>query len=210
MVAGSNNKRIAKNTLMLYIRMFLIMAVTLFSFRIVLKELGEDGYGIYNVVAGVVILFSFLSSALTQSTQRFLSYHIGRKDFDELKRVFSMCINVHVVIAVTILILAETIGLWFLNMYMQFPAGMSATANIVYQFSIATFVIQLLVVPYQASIISNEKMSFYAYFSIIEAFLKLSAALLLTFITGNKVVVYSAALCIAAISILFCLVHDKN
>ncbi len=204
MVAGSNNKRIAKNTLMLYIRMFLIMAVTLFSFRIVLKELGEDGYGIYNVVAGVVILFSFLSSALTQSTQRFLSYHIGRKDFDELKRVFSMCINVHVVIAVTILILAETIGLWFLNMYMQFPAGMSATANIVYQFSIATFVIQLLVVPYQASIISNEKMSFYAYFSIIEAFLKLSAALLLTFITGNKVVVYSAALCIAAISILFC------
>ena len=168
MVAGSNNKRIAKNTLMLYIRMFLIMAVTLFSFRIVLKELGEDGYGIYNVVAGVVILFSFLSSALTQSTQRFLSYHIGRKDFDELKRVFSMCINVHVVIAVTILILAETIGLWFLNMYMQFPPGMSATANIVYQFSIATFVIQLLVVPYQASIISNEKMSFYAYFSIIE------------------------------------------
>lgn len=189
---------------MLYVRMFLIMAVTLFSFRIVLKELGEDGYGIYNVVAGVVILFSFLSAALTQSTQRFLSYHIGRNDFDELKRVFSMCINVHVVIAFTILILAETVGLWVINMYMRFPDGMTETANIVYQFSIATFVIQLLAVPYQASIISNEKMSFYAYFSIIEAFLKLSAALLLTFVTGNKVIVYAAALCIAALCILFC------
>ena len=204
MESNSNNKRIAKNTLMLYFRMFLIMAVTLFSFRIVLKELGEDGYGIYNVVAGVVILFSFLSGALTQSTQRFLSYHIGRKDYEELKRVFSMCINVHVVIAATILILAETIGFWFLNRYMQFPSGMSATANIVYQFSIATFVIQLLTVPYQASIISNERMSFYAYFSIIEAFLKLSAALLLTFISGNKVVVYSAALSVAALGIIFC------
>ncbi|MDE6268443.1 MAG: lipopolysaccharide biosynthesis protein [Muribaculaceae bacterium] len=170
------------------------MGVTLFSFRIILKELGEDGYGIYNVVAGVVVLFSFLSSAMTQSTQRFLSYHIGRQNYAELQRVFSMCVNVHIVIACIVLLLAETVGLWFLNTFMSFPNGMLNTANGVYQCSILTFIIQILTVPYQASIISNERMSFYAYFSIIEAFFKLSAALFLIFITGNKVVIYAAAL----------------
>ncbi len=197
------NNRIAKNTLLLYFRMFLIMAVTLFSFRIILKELGEDGYGIYNVVAGVVVLFSFLSSAMTQSTQRFLSYHIGRKDYDELQRIFSMCVNVHIIIAGAVLILAETVGLWFLNAYMSFPAGMLATANIVYQCSIATFIIQILTVPYQASIISNERMSFYAYLSILEAILKLLAASLLVFVAGNKVIIYSAALAGISICLLF-------
>lgn len=199
----TNNKRIAKNTLMLYFRMFLIMGVTLFSFRIILQELGEDGYGIYNVVAGVVILFSFLSGAMSQSTQRFLSYHIGRRDFVELKRVFSMCVNVHIVIAVIILLLAETVGLWFLNTYMSFPPGMLTTANIVYQCTIATFVIQILTVPYQASIISNERMSFYAYFSIFEAILKLSAALVLVFVYGNKVCIYAVALTVVSASVFF-------
>ncbi|MDE5594638.1 MAG: lipopolysaccharide biosynthesis protein [Muribaculaceae bacterium] len=179
------------------------MGVTLFSFRIILKELGEDGYGIYNVVAGVVILFSFLSAAMTQSTQRFLSYHIGRKDYAELQRVFSMSVNVHIVIAGIILVLAETVGLWFLNTYMSFPAGMLSTANAVYQCSLVTFIIQIFTVPYQASIISNERMSFYAYFSIIEAILKLSAALLLIFIVDNKVIIYAAALTIVSLCIFF-------
>lgn len=180
------------------------MAVILFSFRIILQELGEDGYGLYNVVAGVVVLFSFLSNALTQSTQRFLSYHIGRQDFEKLKQAFSMSVNIHLLLAVSIIILAETIGLWFMNSYLQFPNGMQETANLVYQFTIATFVIQILTIPYQASIISNEKMSFYAYFSIIEAFLKLSAAFALTFVDGNKVVVYASFLTIIAICILLC------
>lgn len=197
------NKRIAKNTLMLYIRMLLIMSVTLFSFRIILKELGEDGYGIYNVVAGVVVLFSFMSGAMTQSTQRFLSYQLGRHDYAELQRVFSMCVNVHIVIAIVVLVLAETVGLWFLNTYMSFPTGMLATANYVYQFTILTFIIQIITVPYQASIISNERMSFYAYFSIIEATLKLSAAILLVFVRCNKVVVYAAALTGIASCIFF-------
>lgn len=203
MGSTDNNKRIAKNTLMLYFRMFLIMGVTLFSFRIILKELGEDGYGLYNVVAGVVILFSFLSGAMTQSTQRFLSYHIGKQDFTELQRVFSMSVNVHIVIAGVVLILAETVGLWFLNSYMRFPAGMLTTANIVYQWSVFTFIIQILTVPDQASIISNERMSFYAYFSIIEAILKLSAALLLVFIGGNKVIIYAGTLCGISVCLLF-------
>ena len=203
MEASNNTKRIAKNTLMLYFRMFIIMGVTLFSFRIILKELGEDGYGVYNVVAGVVILFSFLSAAMTQSTQRFLSYHIGRNDYAELRRVFSMSVNVHVVIAGAILVLAETVGLWFLNRYMSFPVGMMTTANIVYQCSIFTFIVQIFTVPYQASIISNERMSFYAYFSIFEAILKLSSALLLIFIGGNKIIIYSVALSFVSLCVYF-------
>ncbi|MDE6649566.1 MAG: lipopolysaccharide biosynthesis protein [Muribaculaceae bacterium] len=203
MDTNSNNKRIAKNTLMLYFRMFLIMGVTLFSFRIILKELGEEGYGIYNVVAGVVVLFSFLSGAMTQSTQRFLSYHIGRKDYTELQRVFSMSFNVHIVIAGIILILAETVGLWFLNRYMNFPAGMVTTANIVYQCSIFTFIVQILTIPFQASIISNERMSFYAYFSILEALLKLSSAILLIFFIGNKIIIYSIALSVVSVCVFF-------
>lgn len=191
---SQDNKRIARNALMLYIRMFLILLVTLFSFRVLLKELGETGYGIYNVVAGVVVLFSFLSSALTQSTQRFLAYHIGRNEFHELKRVFSTCINVHLAIGIVVILLGETLGLWLLNTYMQFPEGAKETANIVYQCSIATFVIQIITAPYQAAIISHERMSFYAYFSIIEVILKFSAAMLLTFIAGNKVVIYAVAL----------------
>lgn len=195
------NKRIAKNTLMLYVRMFLIMAVTLFSFRIILEELGEDGYGLYNVVAGVVILFSFLSGALTQSTQRFLSYHIGQRDFNELQNVFTTCVNVHIVIAIIILFLAETVGLWFLNKYMHFPIGMLSTANIVYQCSIVTFLFQILTVPYQASIISNERMSFYAYFSILEVFFKLAAALILIFFKEEKIIVYSGVLTLISTTI---------
>lgn len=200
---SQDNRRIARNTLMLYIRMFLILLVTLFSFRILLKELGEAGYGIYNVVAGVVVLFSFLSSALTQSTQRFLSYHIGRNEYQELKRVFSTCVNVHIVIGIVVILLSESVGLWFLNTYMQFPSDAKETANIVYQCSIVTFVIQILTAPYQAAIISHERMSFYAYFSIIEVILKFSAALLLSFITGNKVAVYAAVLVMVSACIWF-------
>lgn len=214
-MTSENSKRIAKNTLMLYLRMILIMGVTLISFRIILKELGEDGYGIYNVVAGVVVLFSFLSGAMTQSTQRFLSYHLGLQDYPELQRVFSMCINVHFVIAGVVLILAETIGLWILNTFMSFPEGMLGTANGVYQFTIITFIIQIITVPYQASIISNERMSFYAYFSIIEAILKLSAALLLIFIGGNKVIIYAGVLagisiCIFILYRIYCISNFRH
>ena len=114
-----------------------------------------------------------------------------------------MCVNVHFVIAGVVLILAETVGLWFLNTYMSFPAGMLTAANVVYQCSIFTFIIQILTVPYQASIISNERMSFYAYFSVIEAILKLLAAVLLIFISGNKVIFYAIALAGVTLCIYF-------
>lgn len=186
-----DNKKIAKNTLMLYMRMFLVMAVSLFSFRILLLQLGEAGYGVYNVVGGVVVLFSFISQALTQSCQRYLSYYIGKNDSVMLQKTFSMSINVYLLISLVVLIIAETLGLWFLNKYMNFPEGMIPTANYVYQCSIFTFLIQIITIPYTASIISHEKMSFYAYFSIIEVSLKLSAVLFLYLCDNYKVEIYA-------------------
>ena len=196
-----DNKRIAKNTLMLYVRMFLIMGVTFYSFRILLSQLGEVGYGTYNAVAGVIVLFSFLSGALTQSTQRFLSFYLGKNDEEMLKRVFSMSINVHVVICLVLLILAETVGLWFLNRYMKFLPETYSQVHVLYQLSILTFLIQVMMVPFQALIISHEKMSFYAYFSILEAALKFSAVLLLYLFTENRIIIYSGCLLITAVAL---------
>lgn len=200
----ADNKRIAKNTLSLYVRMLVIMAVSFFSFRLLLQELGQEDYGTYNVIGGVVVLFSFLSSALTQSTQRFLSYHLGRQDFESLRRVFSTSINVHFMISFIIVGLAETVGLWFVNSYMKFEPGMMPVVNVIYQLSILTFVIQILTVPYQALIISHEKMSFFAYFSVLDAALRLSAVMILFFVSDNKLIIYCSALVCVALIIWGC------
>lgn len=183
---------------MLYIRMILIILVTFYSFRILLEQLGDTGYGTYNAVAGVIILFGFLSGAMRTATQRYLSYYLGKKDDAMLKKVFSMSINIHLLICGVLLLLAETVGLWFLNTYMQFPVGLKGEANILYQVSIISFLIQILTVPYQAVIISHEKMSFYAYFSILEVMLKLSAVLILMAFTAYKLVIYGIAILVVS------------
>lgn len=206
---ADNNRRIARNTLFLYMRMLLIMAVSLFTFRMLLKELGETDYGTYNVVGGVVILFSFLNSAMTQSTQRFLSYYIGKKDNDMLQRVFSMSVNVHIVIAIAALLLAETIGLWFLNTYMQFPPGSMSSVNIVYQCSVCIFIIRIMTVPYQAAIISHERMAFYAYLSIAEVLMNLSVVFALGFFSSKRLNAYAIMLIVVAL-ITFSLSHWYN
>ncbi|MDE6534777.1 MAG: lipopolysaccharide biosynthesis protein [Muribaculaceae bacterium] len=200
----ANSKLLAKNTLSLYVRMLVIMAVSFFSVRLLLQELGQEDYGTYNVIGGVVVLFSFLSSALTQSTQRFLSYHLGRRDHESLRKVFSMSINVHFIISIIIIGLAETIGLWFVNNYMKFEPGMMSVVNVIYQFSILTFAIQIMTVPYQALIISHEKMSFFAYFSVLDAALRLSAVMILFFVANNKLIIYCGALVCVALIIWAC------
>lgn len=179
---------------MLYIRMFVIMAISLFSFRVLLQELGETGYGTYNVVGGIVVLFSFLSNAMTVSTQRYLAYWIGKEDNESLSKYFSMSINVQLFITLSIIILAETIGVWFLNSHMDFDGENMSVVNIVFQCSIATFSIQIMTVPLQATIIAHEKMSFYAYFSIAEALLRLGSVLILFFFNSNKLIIYSLAM----------------
>ena len=186
-----NGKRVAKNTMMLYIRMLLIMAVSLYTSRIVLKVLGVEDFGIYNIVAGIVVLFSFLNSAMSSATQRFLSFELGRGDINEVRRVFSMSMTAHISIALLILLFAETVGLWFLNTQINIPVDRVGAANWVYQFSILTFCIQIIRVPYNASIIAYERMTFYAYISIIEVVLKLLIVFLLVYFDFDKLKIYS-------------------
>lgn len=142
------------------------MLVSLYTSRVVLNTLGVDDFGIYNVVGGVVTMFSFLNSAMSSGTQRFLSFELGKKDYEQLKRIFSMSINIHASIAIIIFILAETIGLWFLNTQLTVPDERMVAANWVYQFSILAFIVTIMSVPYNAAIISHERMSIFAYVSI--------------------------------------------
>lgn len=186
-----NNKRIAKNTLFLYIRMFIMLAVGLFTSRVVLDALGETDYGIYNIIGGVVVLFSFLNQALTSATQRFLNFNLGRGDMDNVEKIFCMSMNSYLILSAVFLVAAETVGLWFVNTQLNIPAERMGAANWVYQFSILTFIINLVRIPYNASIIAYERMDFFAYVSLIEVVLKLAVVYAL-FIDGiDRLIVYA-------------------
>ena len=171
--------------------MLILMIVSLFTFRELLKLLGVDDYGIYNVVGGVVILFSFISNAMTQANQRFLAYNLGKGDKDNLQYVFSTILNVQFVVGCIILLLAETIGLWFINHKMNFPNHTIASVNWVYQFSILTFLFHLIQIPYTSAIIAHEKMAYFSYFGIGEAILKFGVVLSLGLFSNNRLILYS-------------------
>lgn len=189
--SSENNKRIAKNTIYLYMRMVLLMGVSLFTSRVVLQALGVDDYGIYNVVGGIIVILSFLNNAMAGGTQRFLNVEMGRKDYDGVKSVFNTSIHIHLIVAATVLVIGETIGLWFLNTHMNIPQDRVAAANYVYQFSVATCLIGIISVPYNAAIISHEKMSAFAYISIIEGVLKLLVALAIYIYPFDKLIFYA-------------------
>ena len=191
---SSNNKRIAKNTALLYVRMLLTMGVALYTSRVVLNALGVEDFGIYNVVGGIVVMFSFLNSAMSSATQRYLSFALGQKDYPELKKLFSITVNIHLLIAFVIVVLAETVGLWFLNTELNIPAERLVAANWVYQFSVFTFFVTVISVPYNAVIISHERMSVYAYVSLFEAFAKLGVVYLLQLTGFDKLAFYAVLL----------------
>ncbi|WP_321290633.1 oligosaccharide flippase family protein [uncultured Sunxiuqinia sp.] len=190
-MSSDNNKRIAKNTLLLYFRMFLTMGISLYTSRIVLNTLGIEDFGIYNVVGGIVMMFSFLNTSMASATQRFLSFELGRNDLKELKRVFAMSLNIHATIAVVIFIVAETAGLWFLNNRMSIPLNRLLAANWVYQFSIFAFVVTIMSVPYNALIISHERMNIFAMVSIAEVTLKLIIVIVLQRLNADKLKLYA-------------------
>lgn len=187
---SSNTKRIAKNTIVLYIRMIVVLLITLYTSRVVLKALGFEDYGLYNVVGGVVSLMAFLKSSMSESTQRFLSYEMGKENVDGLKNVFSVCLTSHFIIAIILLIVAETIGLWFLNAKINIPEGREVAANWVYQFSVASLCISIVSVPFNADIISHEQMGYFAFLSILDAVLKLVFAFAITFASFDKLIFY--------------------
>jgi O-antigen/teichoic acid export membrane protein len=209
MPISENNKRIAKNTMTLYIRMLITMIISLYTSRIVLNTLGVRDFGIYSVVGGIVFMFSFLNGSMESATHRFLSFEIGRGNFLHLKKVFSFSVTTHIGIAVVIFILAETIGLWFLNAKMNIPFDQMDAARWVYQFSIFSCAISVVQTPYRAIIIANEKMSIYAYISILEAILKLLVVFMLAYLSFNKlqlyaVLTFSITLLISLIYRIYC------
>jgi O-antigen/teichoic acid export membrane protein len=185
-----SNKRIAQNTIFLYIRMIVIMGVTLYTTRVVLNYLGVDDFGIYNIVGGIVALLGFLQSAMINASQRFITFELGKGDNEQLGKTFSMSMTSHISIALLILLLAETAGLWFVNTKLNIADERMTAVNWLYQFSVLTFIINIIQVPYSALIIAHEKMSFYAYVSISDAFLRLAVVLLLPIISFDKLSVY--------------------
>lgn len=186
-----NNKRVAKNTLLLYFRMLLTMCVTLYTVRVVLNVLGINDYGLYNVVGGIVIMFSFMSSSMSGASQRFFSFELGKNDLVQFKRTFGLMILIYGCIAIIVLILAETIGLWFLNDKMIIPPDRLVAANWVFQFSILSFLVTIMTIPYNAAIIAHENMKVYAYVSIIEVVLKLIFVFVLVGVLFDKLILYS-------------------
>lgn len=196
-----DNKRLAKNTVMLYFRTMLTMAITLFTSRIVLDSLGVDNYGIYNVVGGVIAMFSILTGSLSISISRYITYELGRGDKEKLQRIFSTSINILLIFSFVIIILGETAGIWFLNNKMNIPVDRLYAANWVLQFSILTFIANLISIPYNATIIAHERMSAFAYVSILEVSLKLFVVYLLYISPYDKLIVYAFLLFVISIVI---------
>ena len=200
---SDNNKRIAKNTLFLYLRMFVMMLTALFTSRIVLDVLGAADYGLNNVIGGVVVLFSFLNNALISATQRYLNFHLGRKDYKQTNVVFCMSMNTYFLLSILVIILGETVGIWFVDTQLNIPPERMYAAQWVYQFTLLQFVISLLRVPYNASIIAYERMNFYAYVSLVEVIAKLLVVYLLYITTFDKLIFYSFLYTIVPLIVTF-------
>ena len=185
-----DNRRIAKNAIFLYLRMFISMAVSLFTSRVVLHTLGVMDYGIWNVVGGVIGMFTFLNASMSGCTNRFLSFELGRGDMAHLQKVFSSSLTVHIIIASIILLLGETVGLWFLNEKLVIPPDRMLAANIVYQTTVIGCMVSVTQVPYNAMIMANEKMNVYAYAEVVNVCLRLAIVYALVLSPIDKLVTY--------------------
>ena len=201
----SHNKRIAKNTIFLYLRMLLSLIVSLYTSRVILQVLGVSDYGIYTVVGGIVVMFSFLNSSMSGATSRFLTYEIGRNNIKTLKETFSSAMEVHLAIALIIFVVAETLGLWLLVTKLNIPSDRMVAVHFVYQTSVVSMVVGVLQVPYNASIIAHEKMDIYAYIEMLNIFLRLIIVYILLVVKFDKLIFYSFL--ILGISILIAILY---
>lgn len=191
-----DNKRIAKNTIMLYIRMLFGMFVSFYTSRVILNALGVEDYGIQNVVGGFVSMFSLISMSLSSSVGRFLTFELGKGDYESLKKVFSTSVLIHIGLVIIVFVLSETVGVWFVNNKMVIPENRLYAANWVFQASILSFVFGLLSVPYNALIVAHERMSAFAYIGILEIVLKLVIVLFVAYCPYelDKLIIYSLLL----------------
>ena len=204
-VENNHNVRIAKNTIFLYIRTIVVLLVSLYTSRVVLQILGAEDLGIYNVVGGIVTMMSFFQAAQTKSTSRFITYELGKNsNKDTLQKVFSICMTIHIAIAIIGILFGETIGLWMVTHLIDIPVDRQVAAMYVYQFSILVFCAHIVRVPYDAIIIAHERMSMFAYMSILEAGLQLGLVLMLMTVPGDSLIYYSCSIALIAIIIYIC------
>ena len=201
---AENNKRIAKNTIVLYMRMLFLMGISLYTSRIVLEVLGVIDYGIYNIVGGVVSMFGFINTSMAAATQRYITFAIGKNDASLLQKTFSTALQIHFLIAIIIVILSETVGLWFLYNKLQIPIDRMDAAFWILQFSIIDTFVMIISVPYNADIIAHERMSAFAYISILEGILKLAIVFILLFYKYDKLILYAFLLLVVQLAIRFC------
>lgn len=192
--SANNNKRIAKNTLLLYVRMLFSMVVCLFTSRVILNTLGVEDFGIYNVVGGIVAMFTIISGSLTSAISRFLTFELGKGDKEKLKTIFSTSVNIQLGLSAIIILIGEIVGIWFLNNHMNIPAERMMAANYILQCSLGIFVLNLLSVPYNASIIAHEKMGAFAYISILDIILKLAVAYAIMLSPFDRLISYGVLL----------------
>jgi len=196
-----NSRRVAKNTLMLYCRTLLVMVVSLFTSRVVLDTLGVEDFGLYSIVAGVVLLLGFLNNSMTVATQRFLNVELGRLDVNRVKIVFNTSRVIHWLVALFVVLLGETLGVWLLNTHMNINADRVVAANWVFQFALVSFIVTITSVPYNACIIAHEKMSVFAYISLLETILKLVIVFFLYILPGDRLIVYGTLMTLPSIFI---------
>jgi len=196
---SSSNKRIAKNTLALYFRQILVMLVGLYTVRVVLETLGVEDYGLYNVVAGVVSMFGFLSGTMALASQRYFSFELGRDNLEYLKKIFSIFVIIYLLIGLAIVLLSETVGLWFVSNKLVIPHGRERAAMWVYQCSILSFLCSILTSPYMAMIIAHEDMKIFAYMSIADVLLKLGVVFVLCVSPWDKLQLYGILMCAVAL-----------
>lgn len=188
---SDNNKRIAKNTLLLYVRMLFMMVVSLYTSRITLNALGVVDYGIYNVIGGVVATLAFVKTTLSSASQRFITFELGKGNMDSLRKVFANTMSIHLILAVVAVFLGENLGIWFLNTHMNIPSDRMFAANIVLQCALGSFVLTLLNVPYNGLIIAHERMNAFAYISILEVVLKLLIVYAIMIASVDKLILYA-------------------
>jgi len=201
LMSHSKNSRIAKNTLALYFRLIFTMVVSLYTSRVVLQRLGVEDYGLYSVVGGVVAMFAILNGSLTAASQRYLTFEMGKKKDGDVPKVFSATVTIHVILAIIILIIAEIGGMWFLNNKMNIPPDRLSAAGWVFQFSLFSFLANIISIPYNAAIIAYERMKAFAYIGVLEVSLKLISVLLLSFLPFDKLKTYAFLIMIIAIII---------
>lgn len=212
---SENNKRIAKNTLLLYVRMLFMMLVSLYTSRVILNALGVEDFGIYNVVGGVVCMFTVISGSLSAAISRFITFELGKGDKVRLGKIFSASVTIQFLLALIIVALLESVGIWFLNYKMTIPPERLVAANWTLQFSLISFVLGLISVPYNAALVANEEMSVYAYISIFEALGKLLISCLIVYSPIDKLIFYALLMCCLAVLVQitylrYCKIHFEE